>query len=100
MLNVILMVLRGYKKKPVIIEAMKYTEDNYEEAIAFIGKENCIVKVYDHLNPNKESPKIYFYIKTLKGNMLANKGNYIIKGANGKFYPCKPDIFDKTYEEV
>lgn len=92
--------VKRYKKKPVIIEAMKYTEDNYEEAITFVGKENCVVKVYDPLDPNKESATIYFYIKTLEGDMLANKGDYIIKGVNGEFYPCKPDIFDKTYEEV
>lgn len=39
-------------------------------------------------------------IKTLEGTMTANIGDYIIKGVNGEFYPCKPDIFDKTYEEV
>lgn len=41
-----------------------------------------------------------FYIPTLEGDMKANIGDYIIKGINGEFYPCKPDIFDKTYEEV
>lgn len=40
------------------------------------------------------------YIPTLEGNMKANIGDYIIKGINGEFYPCKPDIFDKTYEKV
>lgn len=37
-------------------------------------------------------------IKTLEGNMIANAGDYIIKGVNGELYPCKPDIFQKTYE--
>ena len=41
-----------------------------------------------------------FYIPTLEGNMKANIGDYIIKGINGEFYPCKPGIFAKTYEEV
>ena len=41
-----------------------------------------------------------FCIPTLEGNMKANIGDYIIKGINGEFYPCKPDIFDKTYEKV
>ena len=91
--------IKRYKKKPVIIEAMKYTEDNYEEAITFVGKENCKVKVYDPLDPNK-APTVEFFIKTLDGDMLTSKGDYIIKGVNGEFYPCKPDIFDKTYEEV
>lgn len=39
-------------------------------------------------------------IKTLEGDMRAEKGDWIIKGVNGEFYPCKPDIFEKTYEKV
>lgn len=39
-------------------------------------------------------------IETLEGTMEASQGDYIIKGINGEFYPCKPDIFEKTYEEV
>jgi hypothetical protein len=39
-------------------------------------------------------------ISTLEGDMIANTGDYIIKGVNGEFYPCKPDIFKKTYEPV
>ena len=41
-----------------------------------------------------------FFIKTLEGGVLVENGDYIIKGVNGEFYPCKPDIFEKTYEEV
>lgn len=41
-----------------------------------------------------------FYIPTLEGNMKVSMGDYIIKGVNGEFYPCKPDIFDKTYEDI
>lgn len=96
--------VKRYKKKPVIIEAMKYTEDNYEEAIAFVGEENCkvIVNRVNRLsvNPYKKEAIVTFHIKTLEGNMLVSNGDYIIKGVNGEFYPCKPDIFDKTYEEV
>ena len=40
------------------------------------------------------------YIKTLEGDMFAPIGSYIIKGVNGEFYPCREDIFEKTYEEV
>ena len=39
-----------------------------------------------------------FYIKTLEGNMIVSPNDYIIKGVNGEFYPCKPDIFEKTYD--
>ena len=40
------------------------------------------------------------YIKTLEGVMEAKVGDYVIKGINGEFYPCKPDIFEKTYEKI
>ena len=42
----------------------------------------------------------YLVIPTLEGNMIASLGDYVIKGVNGEFYPCKPDIFEKTYERV
>ena len=96
--------IKRYRKKPVIIEAMKYIEDNFEEAIAFVGKENCKVIVNRvnrlSMDSNKKEAIVTFFIKTLEGNMLVSNGDYIIKGVNGEFYPCKPDIFDKTYEEV
>ena len=41
-----------------------------------------------------------FLVLTLEGTMLASTGDYIIKGVNGEFYPCKPDVFAKTYEAV
>lgn len=93
--------IKKYKKKPVIIEAMKYTEDNYKEAITFVGKDNCIVITNRRsMNPNKKEAIVTLLIKTLEGTMLVSNGDYIIKGVNGEFYLCKPDIFDKTYEEV
>ena len=48
---------------------------------------------YEYTNP-------YVPIETLEGTMRASVGDYIIKGVNGEFYPCKPDIFEKTYEKV
>ncbi|WP_407690379.1 hypothetical protein [Salimicrobium halophilum] len=42
----------------------------------------------------------YLRIETLEGTMRADVGDYVIKGVNGEFYPCKPDIFEKTYEAV
>jgi hypothetical protein len=44
--------------------------------------------------------EVRLHIPTLEGDMIARPGDYIIKGVNGEFYPCKPDIFAKTYEEV
>lgn len=63
----------------------------YKKETSLIGKSATIDDVKD---------KGGFYIPTLEGNMKANIGDYIIKGINGEFYPCKPDIFTKTYEKV
>ena len=78
---------KKYRKKPVVIEAIQWTSDNLSEIDKFTQG-----KVKNH-----ESVLI---IPTLEGDMEASIGDYIIKGVNGEFYPCKPDIFDKTYEEV
>ena len=75
-----------YKKKPVIIEAIQWTGNNYDEVKAFIGN-NANQSGYNNL-----------HIFTLEGVMTASAGDYIIKGVKGEFYPCKPDIFNETYE--
>ena len=49
---------------------------------------------------NGDEPPCELFIKTLEGNMVASVRDYIIQGVNGEFYPCKPDIFEKTYEVV
>lgn len=76
-----------YRKKPVVIEAVKWTGDNFKEMRLFIGY---------HTFPRDGK----LFINTLEGVMRAEIGDYIIKGVNGEFYPCKPDIFEKTYEKV
>lgn len=84
-----------YRKKPVIIEAIQF-EDNSDRIIEiheFMGGDTIRVNYEDKDNP-------YLKIETLEGIMKASVGDYIIKGVNGKFYPCKPDIFEKTYERV
>jgi hypothetical protein len=77
-----------YRKKPVVIEAVRFT-GNVTELIEFVGYNNVYVG-------NGGNP----YIVTLEGDMKVSFGDFIIKGVNGEFYPCKPDIFEKTYEEV
>ena len=80
-------MIKKYKKKPIIIEAIQLTSDNARRVVAF-----C-----------EGNAKMYFQgigIQTLEETMLANVGDYIIKGAKGEFYPCKPDIFELTYDEV
>lgn len=74
-----------YRKKPVVIEAFQYSrEAEFAEEVA----EWC----------GGEQTDDGCEIKTLEGVMLANYGDWIIKGVNGEFYPCKPDIFQKTYD--
>ena len=87
--------MKRYRKKPVIIEAIQFVDevDRILEIQEFVGQETIVVNYKD-----KNSPTLK--IDTLEGVMTASVGDYIIKGVQGEFYPCKPDIFEKTYEEV
>lgn len=80
-----------YRKKPVVIDAAKWVGHNEAEIISFITVAHEI-----HTDAIHSIIKIH----TLEGVMEASLGDYIIKGVNGEFYPCKPDIFDKTYVKV
>jgi len=81
-----------YRSKPVIKEAVQF-KHNYEVICAFVGMElQC------NMNGTGECQEII--IPTLEGEHIALQGDYIIKGIKGEFYPCKPDIFQATYEEV
>jgi hypothetical protein len=90
-----------YRKKPVIIEAVQYNNLNRVEIEKFVGK-----KLHQELETEtaylagKGSPKFSLIIETLEGNHKAMPNDYIIKGIKGEFYPCKPDIFEATYEKV
>lgn len=74
-----------YRKKPVTIEAIQWDGDNLDEVREFVG---------DSLVVNDEG----VFIETLEGRMEASPKDFIIKGVHGEFYPCKPDIFWKTYD--
>ena len=79
-----------YRKKPVVIEAIEYTTpQSVLEIIEMNGSSTGII-----------NSDYGLHIDTLEGTMRADKGDYIIKGVNGELYPCKPDIFEKTYEAV
>ena len=95
-------MIKKYRKKPVVIEAclLENTYDSIFSAVEFvwdIGMETSIIGSDATINRIVESGGLI--INTLEGDMLAKFGDYIIKGVNGEFYPCKPDIFKKTYEE-
>ncbi len=81
-----------YRKKPVVIEAIQVLPENSDILFKFY-KTSSEDWGYDE-------NKLYIIIKTLEGNMIAHEGDYIIKGIKGEFYPCKPDIFEATYEKV
>jgi len=87
-----------YRKKPVVIEAIQLTESNANDINDFVGS-NCR-KHYSNDFPDENTPYTGLYIQTLEGVMLASIGDFVIKGVNGEFYPCKPDIFEKTYDKV
>lgn len=79
-----------YRKLPAEIEAIQYNGDNYLAICDFTNK----------ILPSLPIEKADILIETLEGTMSAKVGDYIIKGINGEFYPCKPDIFLKSYERI
>jgi len=90
------------RKKPVEVEAVQFNGHNHSEITDFMGcvcgfgnpvKDNCR---YDH---SRAGPEL-IVIRTLEGDHRAVRGDWIIKGVAGEFYPCKPDIFEATYEAV
>lgn len=83
---------RKYKKKPVIIDAILITEDNMDEVAKVTGHYSVFEATSDELP--------YIEIRTLEGNMKARPGEWLIRGIKGEYYPCKPEIFDATYELV
>lgn len=82
-----------FRKKPVVIEAIQFTGSNTFEVFGFIGCDYLVSNVDIH---GTDHPIIH----TLEGDMTASPGDWIIKGVAGEFYPCKPEIFAATYEQV
>lgn len=87
-------MVKEYVKKPVKIEAIQWDGENTEEVYKFAS--NSITVPFEDRKEN--SKKIH--INTLEGVITASIGDFIIKGVAGEFYPCKPDIFSLTYEEI
>lgn len=101
-----------YRKKPVVIEAVVWPGYEGTEIDAFFTEdEHRNVVEIGEANPDdpwNEDADEYemddllspLYIKTLEGTMRADPGDYIIRGVNQELYPCKPDVFEATYERV
>jgi len=78
-----------YRKKPIVVDAIRYEDLTIDEVCLFMGGDTLVdFKTHSII------------IETLEGKMFAKPGDYIIKGVKGEFYPCKPDIFEQTYEKV
>jgi len=82
-------MIRKFRKKPVVIEAIQWKGDNWEELEEFRSERHTVA-----------NPDGTLTIETLEGNHIANKRDWIIRGVKGEIYPCKPDIFEQTYDEV
>lgn len=86
---------KQYRKKPIVIEAIQWNGTTHG---------HIAIDIFMGIFPNKSAVSDghanTLLIPTLEGVMEASVGDYIIKGVAGEFYPCKPDIFEKTYEEV
>ncbi len=83
-----------FRKKPVVIEAVQFN-----------GVENDLQELFDLTKGSTRELVVdalenYLTIQTLEGEMRADVGDWIIKGVQGELYPCKPDIFEQTYEKV
>ncbi len=87
--------MNKFKKKPVVIEAWQFTRENFDKGVPQ-EIDRC-----EHIGLRKEhfiGSWVVGSIKTLEGVMEVREGDWIIKGVQGEFYPCKPDIFEQTYE--
>lgn len=78
-----------YRKRPVVVEAIQFDGKNSAEILDFVGERATYIQGDNSV-----------HIWTLEGVHKADVGDFIIKGVAGEFYPCKPDIFEKTYEPV
>jgi len=83
-----------FRKKPILVQAIQF--ENTAECLCAISKFMNREMRVDY--QRGEAPVIE--INTLEGTMYAKAGDFIIKGVKGEFYPCKPDVFEATYERV
>jgi len=86
-----------FRKKPVVIEAMQLTTENFWKVYDWID-DGPGVKEWSWCEPLDLSGERYIAIRTLEGVIRASEDDWVIKGIAGEFYPCKPDIFAATYE--
>ena len=84
-----------YKKKPIEVEAIKFDGTNHREILKFIYPSMTETGL-----EGAEKMKLPIVIETLEGDMNVSVGDYVIRGVQGELYPCKPDIFEQTYQTI
>lgn len=93
-----------YRKIPVVVDAIKWTGENQREMFDFLTNyektDDYMSAFGEHFIIDHNAVKGGLVIKTLEGEHIASIGDYIIRGVAGEFYPCKPEIFEKTYERA
>ena len=82
---------KRYQKKPVVVDAVQWMADNTKDVLEFIGE-----PLTTQVSPDGKKIRMF----TPEGYMTASLHDWIIKGVEGEFYPCKPNIFDLCYKEV
>ena len=87
-----------FRKKPVVVEAIQWDGTTANQIFKFVGDSLLVMECGAPCETNFDRYK--FKIRTLEGDMEVSPYDYIIKGVNSEFYPCKPDIFEKTYEVI
>lgn len=85
-------MINKYRKKPVVIEAIRFNGENRELIANWLGAEISSGRIRDCIFED------LIQIETLEGVMTANVGDWIVKGVKGEFYPVKDDIFRETYD--
>lgn len=83
-----------YRKKPVAVEAIQYTEETRDQIIEWVPDLVHVGTSEEGEQYELENMRVF----TLEGEMMIRPGDWVIKGVHGEFYPCKPEIFDATYE--
>ena len=91
-------MMKKYRKKPVEIEAFCYDGDLKNSKGEYYVPSWAVDAFGNGMLFYEGQAELY--VKTLEGNMHVSVGDYIIRGVEGELYPCKPDIFEKTYDEV
>jgi hypothetical protein len=89
-----------FRKKPVEVEAIQYDGTNRDEIVAFMGRTRDVRAEELQVPAPGGGTQGELIVHTLEGDTAPSVGDWIIRGVQGECYPCKPDIFEATYDKV